>query len=600
MSVKITDTTLRDAHQSLFATRMQTKDMEPILETIDQVGFHSLEMWGGATFDSCMRFLDEDPWERLRIIRKKIKNTKLQMLLRGQNILGYKNYPDDVLEEFIKRTVGNGMDIIRIFDALNDIRNMEKAIEFTKKEGGHAQGALSYTISPVHDVSTFVDLAKNLVEIGCDSICIKDMAGLLSPYKGYELVKNLKKEIDVPIQLHSHSTSGMATSTYLKTIEAGIDIVDTTVSPFALGTSQPPIEPILAMLAGTENKLSLDEDNLKETTDYFKKVRKDLEKHSKMNFTVDTNVLNYQVPGGMISNLTSQLSEANALDKYDEALEEIPRVREDLGYPPLVTPTSQIVGSQAVLNVLMGERYKMISEEVKNYIAGYYGRPPHEVNSELEEYILKDKEKITERPANLLDPQLEKAREDIKEYIEKDEDVLSYCLFPNVALDFFKKRKEGKLKDPLETDKKNNKVSTPGPAGDVSRKMRVTVDDETFDVHVEDLSGDKSKTTSHSTTPKKQKPNQNKSQKQQKSQTKEKKGEPETTSQGNTIDAPIAGNVLKVQVDSGDTVNQGDVVVILEAMKMENEIKAEVSGTVKEVKISEGGTVNAGDPLIVL
>ncbi len=629
MTVKITDTSLRDAHQSLFATRMKTGDMVPILETIDKIGFHSLEMWGGATFDSCMRFLYEDPWERLRIIRKHVKNTKLQMLLRGQNIVGYKNYPDDVLEEFIKKTVANGMDIIRIFDAVNDLRNMEKAIEVTKQEGAHAQGTICYTTSPVHSNDVFVDFAKDLANTGCDSICVKDMAGLLSPYDGYDLVKKLKEETDLPVQIHSHSTSGMATTTYIKTIEAGADVVDTTISPFALGTSQPPVEPVDAMLKRTEHNPKLDQEALNEMTEYFKKLRKKYEKYSKLFFTVDTNVLNYQVPGGMISNLTSQLSEANAIDKYDEALEEIPKVRKELGYPPLVTPTSQIVGSQAVLNVLTGERYKMISEEVKNYIAGQYGKAPHEVDPELKDRILKEKEEITGRPADYLESQLEKAREEIEEYIQQEEDVLSYCLFPKVAIEFFKKRRAGEVVDPEENQEPEQETanttapqqgtgqqsSTPNQqSGEMTgpkepKQLRVTVEGQTYDVEVEPVGGGSPgiksiKPSSKSSGSKPTANNNQGSQVQQSSQPSESSTQSSSTekpgSTGTTVKAPIAGNVLKVNVSPGDNVNGGEVVMILEAMKMENEITADTGGTVKEVKAAEGASVNSGDPLIII
>lgn len=606
--------------------------MVPILETIDNVGFHSLEMWGGATFDSCMRFLDEDPWERLRVIRKYVKNTKLQMLLRGQNIVGYKNYPDDVLEEFIKKTVANGMDIIRIFDAVNDLRNMEKAIEFTKREGAHAQGTICYTISPVHNNNVFVQFAKDLKETGCDSICVKDMAGLLSPYKGYDLVKRLKEEVGLPVQIHSHSTSGMATTTYIKSIEAGADIVDTTISPFALGTSQPPVEPVEAMLSETEKELELDGDALTEMSEYFKGMKKKYEKYSKLAFTVDTNVLNYQVPGGMISNLTSQLSDANAIEKYDEALQEIPKVREELGYPPLVTPTSQIVGSQAVLNVLTGERYKMISEEVKNYVAGYYGKPPHEIDPTLKERILQEKEEFTGRPADHLEPQLDKARNEIEQYLEQEEDVLSYCLFPNVAMEFFKKRQEGKInasEDNVEPEPEKEKAEASGngksgtdsdtkaqgqsaamQGPDSLKQLRVTVDGQTFDVEVEPVAGgspsiksiqpSQTQTTksSQAQKPQKQKPQTNNA---SESASQVQQGQASATSgTGTTITAPIAGNVLKINVSPGDNVNKGDVVMILEAMKMENEITADSDGTVKDVNVSEGATVNSGDPLVVL
>lgn len=443
--VGITDTILRDAHQSLIATRMKIDEMLPIAEKLDKVGFHSLEMWGGATFDSCIRFLNEDPWERLRKLKEKIKNTPLQMLLRGQNLLGYHHYPDDVVDLFVKKSIENGIDIIRIFDALNDIRNMEKAIEATKKYKGHAQGTVVYTISPVHNNEYYVSIAKQLVDLGIDSLCIKDMAGLLSPYDAYELVTRLKKEINVPIQLHSHYTSGMASMTYLKAIEAGVDVIDTAMSPFALGTSQPPTETMVAVLKNTLYDTNLDMGLLSEIADHFKEVRTHYKIDSIITM-VDTMVLNYQIPGGMLSNLTSQLKQQNALGKLPDVLKEVPKVREDLGYPPLVTPTSQIVGTQAVVNVITGDRYKMVINEVKNYVRGLYGKPPAPISPEIKQKIIGDEEVITCRPADLLEPELEKDFKEIAYYIEQDEDVLTYALFPQIAVKFFQERQAGKYK----------------------------------------------------------------------------------------------------------------------------------------------------------
>ena len=443
--VGITDTILRDAHQSLIATRMKTDEMLPIAEKLDKVGYHSLEMWGGATFDSCIRFLNEDPWERLRKIKGRVKNTPLQMLLRGQNLLGYHHYADDVVELFVKKSVENGIDIIRIFDALNDIRNLKKAIEVTKETGAHAQGTVVYTISPVHNIDYYVDMAKQLVEMGIDSLCIKDMAGLLAPYDAYELVSRLKKEINVPIQVHSHYTSGMASMTYLKAIEAGADVVDTALSPFALGTSQPPTETMVAVLKNTPYDTGLDLELISSISDHFKQVRSNYKIDSVITM-VDTMVLNYQIPGGMLSNLTSQLKQQNALDKLPAVLKEVPKVREDLGYPPLVTPTSQIVGTQAVVNVLTGERYKMIINEVKNYVRGLYGKPPAPIKDEIKQKIIADEEVITCRPADLIEPQLEKYTKEISYYIEQEEDVLTYALFPQIAEKFFKERQAKKYK----------------------------------------------------------------------------------------------------------------------------------------------------------
>ncbi len=457
--VKITETVLRDAHQSLIATRMRTDEMTPILETLDRVGYHSLEMWGGATFDSSLRFLNEDPWERLRKIRKVVKNTKLQMLLRGQNILGYRHYADDVVVEFVKKSIANGIDIIRIFDALNDVRNIRVALETTKKEGGHAQAAISYTTSPVHNTQYYMELAKRMEEMGADSICIKDMSGILTPFYAYELVSKLKETVKVPIQLHTHSTSGVASMTYLKGIEAGVDVVDCAISPFGEGTSQPSTEPIVATLQGTKYDTGLSLEMLNEVAEHFKPIRNKYLENNTLDpkvLGVDVNALIYQVPGGMLSNLVSQLKMQNALDKYEEVLKEVPRVREDLGYPPLVTPTSQIVGTQAVFNVVLGERYKMVPKEVKAYVKGEYGKPTVEISEEIRRKIIGDEEVITCRPADLIPPQLKEIQSEMKEYQEQEEDILSYALFPQVALEFFKYRQAEKYGiDSTLLDKKN-------------------------------------------------------------------------------------------------------------------------------------------------
>lgn len=468
--VKITDTTLRDAHQSLMATRLRMSDMKDILEKMDEVGYHSLEVWGGATFDTCMRFLDEDPWERLWTLRKYLKNTKLQMLLRGQNILGYRHYADDVVEEFIKRAVAGGIDIIRIFDALNDVRNMEKALEVTKKEGVHAQGTLSYTISPFHNMDYFVNMGKTLEGIGADSICIKDMAGLITPYDAYELVSKLKANLNIPIQIHCHYTSGMASMAYLKAVEAGVDVIDTATSSLALGTSQPPTDSMVAAFKGTPYDTGLNQDLLTEVSEYFKKIRKNYDIPLDVALGVDTNVLSYQIPGGMISNLASQLKQQNASHLIDEVLKEVPRVREELGFPPLVTPSSQIIGTQAVVNVMLKERYKMVSNEVKNYLRGNYGTPPAPIDKELQRKILKEQEPITCRPADLIPPQMEEAREKIKDLAEKEEDVLSYVLFPQVAESFLKRRKG--LEPPLEVEA-GKKSDNPSKSASTNSKSKI-------------------------------------------------------------------------------------------------------------------------------
>ncbi|MHB1132895.1 MAG: oxaloacetate decarboxylase subunit alpha [Chloroflexota bacterium] len=436
----ITDTILRDAHQSLLATRMRIEHMLPIAEKLDRVGYHSLEVWGGATFDSCMRFLDEDPWERLRTLRKVFKNTRLQMLLRGQNIVGYRNYADDLLERFIVKAKENGMDIFRIFDALNDVRNMRFAMEVTKRVGGHAQATICYTRSPYHNVDAFVEMGRTLRDMGADSICIKDMAGLIDPYESFDLTSQLKQKVGLPVQMHCHYTSGMASMAYLKAAEAEIDVVDTSISSISMGSGQPPTESLVAALRGTRRDTGLDLDLLSEIAEYFNEVRKEYGKFEMGMAPVDTNVLTFQIPGGMISNLVSQLREQKAEDRLKEVLAEVPRVRQDLGFPPLVTPSSQMVGTQAVLNVLLGERYKMVPNEIKLYVKGFYGRPPIPVDPEVRKKIIGDEEVIDVRPADMLEPEWDKAVEGSKPYAQSEEDVISYAIFPQVALEFFKRR----------------------------------------------------------------------------------------------------------------------------------------------------------------
>ena len=442
--VKICETVLRDAHQSLIATRMTTEQMLPIVDKMDKVGYHAVECWGGATFDACLRFLKEDPWERLRKLRDGFKNTKLQMLFRGQNILGYNHYSDDVVEYFVQKCVANGIDVIRIFDCLNDVRNLQTAVNATKKEKGHAQVALSYTLGDAYTLDYWKDMAKKIEDMGADSICIKDMAGLLLPYTAYELVSALKEETKLPIQLHAHYTSGVASMTYLKAVEAGVDIIDTAMSPMALGTSQPATEVMVETFKGTEYDTGLNQTQLSEIAKHFQPLREEWLKSGQMNtkvLGVNINTLLYQVPGGMLSNLVSQLKEANAEDKFQEVLEEIPRVRKDLGEPPLVTPSSQIVGVQAVLNVLQGERYKMPSKETKKLLSGEFGATVKPFNPEVLKKCIGDAEPITCRPADLLEPQLAKFEAECAEWKQQDEDVLSYALFPQVATEFFKYRK---------------------------------------------------------------------------------------------------------------------------------------------------------------
>ncbi|HHW67870.1 MAG: oxaloacetate decarboxylase (Na+ extruding) subunit alpha [Epulopiscium sp.] len=457
--VKITDTTFRDAHQSLIATRMKTEEMLPIAEKMDQVGFYSMEVWGGATFDACLRFLKEDPWERLRKLRAAIKNTKLQMLLRGQNILGYRHYADDVVEYFVQKSIANGIDIIRIFDALNDARNLETAIKATKKEKGHAQVAISYTLSEVHTLEYYVKLAKQFENMGADSICIKDMAGLLLPYDSYELVSALKQAVKIPIELHGHYTSGVVAMTYMKGVEAGADIIDTAMSPFSMGTSQPATEVMVETFRGTPYDSGLNQEILSEIAEYFRPLREKAMEEGLLDpkvLGVDIKTLMYQVPGGMLSNLVSQLKKQNAEDRFYEVLQEIPRVRADFGYPPLVTPSSQIVGTQAVLNVLMNQRYKMVTKESKALVRGEYGKTPVPISEEVRKMVIGDEEPITCRPADLLEPELEKIEAEMKQYKEQDEDVLSYALFPQVAEEFFKYRQAQKTKvDPALADTAN-------------------------------------------------------------------------------------------------------------------------------------------------
>ncbi|MEG1964458.1 MAG: oxaloacetate decarboxylase subunit alpha [Clostridia bacterium] len=445
--VKITETILRDAHQSQAATRMRLDEMLPVAEKLDNIGYYSIEMWGGATFDSCLRFLNEDPWERLRKLKKAMPKTKMQMLLRGQNILGYKHYADDVVDLFVKKSIENGIDIIRIFDALNDTRNMRQAMESCKKYGGICEATISYTTSAVHTLDYFVNLAKQLEKMGADTICIKDMANLLLPYEAEKLIKALKKAVKCPLHLHTHNTSGVGDMTYLKAIEAGCDIVDTALTPLGNGTSQPATEPLVATLAGTEYDTGIDLNALCDISEHFKKVAERLKADGFLSpkaLQVDVKALIYQVPGGMLSNLYNQLKEFGATDKYQAVMEEVPKVRADMGYPPLVTPTSQIVGTQAVLNVLSGERYKTVTKETKALLLGEYGKLPIEPNAEVLKKIIGDQPRITERPADRLAPELPKYAEEIKEYIEQEEDILSYALFPQVALNFFKYRQAQK------------------------------------------------------------------------------------------------------------------------------------------------------------
>jgi pyruvate carboxylase subunit B len=566
--IKIIETAFRDAHQSLLATRMRTRDMLPIAEKMDKVGFFSLEAWGGATFDTCIRYLDEDPWERLIALKDVIKRTPIQMLLRGQNLVGYKHYPDDIVRNFVEKSYENGVDVFRIFDALNDVRNMELSIKVAKEQGAHVQGTISYTTSPFHTLEKYVEFAKELEALECDSVSIKDMAGLISPTDTYELVKTLKDETDLLINLHCHCTSGMTPMSYYAACEAGVDILDTAISPLSWGASQPPTESIIAGLVGTPYATELDLKLLSEIKKYFEGIRK---KYSSLidpiSEKVDTDVLLYQIPGGMLSNLVSQLKEQNALDRYEEVLKEMPRVREELGYPPLVTPTSQIVGIQAVMNVLSGERYKNVTKEVKEYIKGYYGRPPAPINKEVAMKIIGDAEVIDSRPADLLKPELEKFRAEGEKLgiIKKDEDILTYALYPAVAPKFLRGEV---IEELLEKPKKVESANTPS----IPTEYNVEVDGELFDVKVVPT------------------------------------GFMEIGSSVKAPSGPVEGGVtssmqgmiLKLKVAKNDKVNEGDIVAVLEAMKMENDIYAPNSGTVEEIFIEEGDTVSTGETLMII
>jgi len=567
--VKITDTTLRDAHQSLIATRMRTRDMLLIAEKLDAVGFFSLEVWGGATFDSCIRYLNEDPWERLRSLKEIIKDTPLQMLLRGQNLVGYRHYADDVVVKFVEKAAGNGIGVFRIFDAVNDIRNMEVSIRTAKKCGAHVQGTISYTTSPVHTTEAFVEFGHELASLECDSLCIKDMAGLITPMDACTLIKSLKKEVGLPVDLHSHSTSGMALMSYMAACKAGVNILDTAFSPFAGGTSQPPTETVVAGLKGTKWDTGLDLAHLIEIKAYFEgikeKYRSILDPISEM---TDTRVLVYQVPGGMLSNLVSQLKEQNAIDRFDEVLEEMPCVRQDLGYPPLVTPTSQIVGTQAVLNVLMGERYKVIPKEVKEYVRGMYGRSPAQINKEIMVKVLGDEEPITCRPADLLEPELARLDEEARELglVKKEEDVLTYALYPQVAPKFLRGDAVEEELTPAVQD------AVPAGARPVYNEFKVVVDGEVFQVEVEPTG---------------------------EMVIQENKPAPLPSVEGG-IKSSMQGMVLGLNVKPGDAVQEGDVVAVIEAMKMENDIHASHSGIVREIFVKENDFVAAGDIIMVI
>jgi pyruvate carboxylase subunit B len=570
--VKITDTTLRDAHQSLIATRLRTEDMIPLAEGLDKCGFFSVEAWGGATFDTCIRFLNDDPWDRLRILKGELKRTPIQMLLRGQNLVGYRHYSDDVVDKFVSAAHKNGVDVFRVFDALNDIRNMKRSMDQVKKAGAHLQGTISYTTSPVHNTSTFIEMAKELAAQDCDSICIKDMAGLIMPEAARELITGIKKAVDIKICLHSHSTSGIAPMSYQTAIEAGVDILDTAMSPFSMGTSQPPTESIVAALKGTPYDTGIDLMRLRNVRNACLLVR---EKYggllNPISERVDSDVLIYQLPGGMISNTVSQLQEQDALNRWDEVLAEIPRVREDLGYPPLVTPTSQIVGTQAVLNVLVnGERYQNVTKEVKDYIHGHYGKSPAPVNQQIRHQIIGNDTVVTCRPADLLEPSYEKMKAEATAVglIKKEEDILTYILYPAIAPAFLKGEK---VPEPLP-----RKMGDKQPRTDLPGEMEVEVDGEVFTVRIVSVGGDKVDIAS--ITPQKI---------------------PRGEFEGG-IKSNMQGMVLKVNVSRGTVVKKGDTLIVLEAMKMENPIHSPVDGKVSEIFVDTGDVVQNGDVLLVV
>ena len=572
-AVKITDTTLRDAHQSLYATRLRTEDMIPLAQAIDECGFFSVEAWGGATFDTCIRFLNDDPWDRLRSLKAELRNTPIQMLLRGQNLVGYRHYPDDVVDRFVAAAHKNGVDVFRVFDALNDIRNMKRSMEQVKKAGAHLQGAICYTTSPVHSIPSFIEMAQELYALDCDSICIKDMAGLIMPDAARHLIAGIKKAVDVQVCLHSHCTSGIAPISYQAAIEAGVDILDTAMSPFSMGTSQPPTESIVASLKGTPRDTGIDLIKLRSVRNICLKIR---EKYAGLldpiSERVDSDVLIYQLPGGMISNLVSQLKEQDALNRMDEVLAEIPQVRKDLGYPPLVTPTSQIVGSQAVFNVLIdGKRYRNVTKEVKDYVRGYYGRTPAPVSDEIRKMIIGDEEVITVRPADLLEPAYAKMKEEAEKagLIKKEEDILTYILYPAIAPAFLKGEKIG------EEIPRKQPVSNPAP--EMPNQMEVEVDGEVFSIRIISVGG--SRVEVAAATPQQKIP----------------RGDV-----AGGIKSNMQGMVLKVMVSRGASVKKGDVVVVLEAMKMENPIHSPIDGKVTEIFVDTGDVVSSGDVLLVV
>lgn len=584
----ITDVVLRDAHQSLFATRMRVEDMLPIAEKLDKVGFWSLESWGGATFDSCIRFIGEDPWERIRLLKQAMPNTKQQMLLRGQNLLGYRHYADDVVNKFVERAAKNGVDVFRIFDAMNDPRNLETAIKAVKATGKHAQGTLSFTKSSVHTTDMWVEYAKTLEDKGADSIAIKDMSGILTPYDAFDLVSRLKAQTDLEVQLHAHATSGLSDMTILKAVEAGIDRVDTAISSMSMTYGHTATESVVAALAGTDRDTGLDLLQLEEIAAYFREVRKKYAKFEGSLRGTDSRILVAQVPGGMLTNMEGQLKEQGAADKFDEVLAEIPRVREDLGWIPLVTPTSQIVGTQAVINVLMGERYKTISKEVQGILKGEYGAAPSAYNAELQARVLDGGEAITCRPADLLEPEMDKLVAELKDLATEKgveltkgeneiDDVLTYALFPQIGLKFLENRNNPDAFEPAPTLEDALAMSAPKKSG--PEVYTITVNGQNYVVQVTEGGDISAVAPAASAAP---------------------AAAPAPAGEGEDVPAPLAGNIWKVEVSPGEAVQEGDVLVILEAMKMETEVRASRAGTVVSVDVNEGDAVQVGDTLLTL
>ena len=583
----ITDVVLRDAHQSILATRVRLEDMLPIAGKLDQVGFWSVESWGGATFDSCIRYLGEDPWERIRELKKAMPNTRQQMLLRGQNLLGYRHYADDVVEKFVERAAVNGVDVFRVFDAMNDARNLETALRAVKQNGKHAQGTISYTTSPVHTLDMWLDLAKQIEDMGADSVAIKDMAGILTPYKAYELVSRLKASLSIPIHMQCHATAGLSTAAILKAVEAGIDNVDTAISSLSMTYGHSPTESVVAIFQGTERDTGLDLELLEEIAAYFREVRKKYAKFEGTLKGVDSRILVAQVPGGMLTNMEGQLKEQGALDKFDQVLAEIPRVREDLGFIPLVTPTSQIVGTQAVINVLTGERYKSITKETAGILKGEYGSAPAPFNTELQRRVLDGAAVITCRPADLLQPEMDKLTAELKAIAQKQgitlakdeiDDVLTYALFPQIGLKFLENRGNAAAFEPMPTGKEQ--VTREAGAPEV---YTVEVNGKTFVVQVNeggDIEGIKPVGVEAGAAPT--------------------AASTPATGAGEPQPAPLAGNIFKVLVKPGQAVQEGDLILILEAMKMETEIRAFKAGTVSTVSVKVGDAVSVGDCLLTI